>query len=281
MSENKQLCVIHANCQGEPLAGLLQLSAEFSRNWDVRHYTNYTREIIPDADLERCGLFIYQHLGEKWGEFSSAALLARLNSRARPLYAAPFCLPNMYFTGGWPFLVTDIQTDYADTFLNALIDQQVEKAVILKLYLHTDITKFVDLDASLAETFRQGEERERCCSIQVMPLVREQWKRRPLFHTVNHPGKLLCALVANAVLAELGLEALPEALVEAFTPEYANFDMPIHPQVAAYYGLNYGQAGHEFNIFGRLMTFERYVSGYIECRKQGMYKEFWGFMQLV
>ena len=186
MPKNKQLCLLHANCQGEPLARLLLLSAGFSRRWEVRHYTNYTRENIAEADLERCGLFLYQYLDGKWGELASSSLLARLGSEAGSI-----CLPNMYFKGCWPFLTNDSPIDFGDSFLNRLIDQGVEKPAILKLYLHGDITKFIDLEAALAETFRLEEEKERHCAIKTVWLVRECWRRRMLFHTCNHPGKML------------------------------------------------------------------------------------------
>ena len=276
MPTNKQLCLLHANCQGEPLARLLGLSAEFSRRWEVRHYTNYTRESIPDADLETCDLFLYQNLDQKWGDFSSASLLARLNPKARPI-----CVPNLYFLGCWPFLTNDSVMDFGDSFLDRLIDQGVDKPAILKLYLHSDITRFIDLDAALAETFRIEEAKETHSAIKTVPLVREHWKRRMLFHTCNHPGKMLMGHLANGVLAELGIKPLPDALTDNFVLEYSDFDLPIHPQVAAYHGLDYGRQGHEFNVFNRPMTFERYVSRYIERRLQGLEDGFLAFLQLV
>lgn len=41
--DTREECVLHANCQGEPVARLLGLSPEFSGALRVTHYTNYTR----------------------------------------------------------------------------------------------------------------------------------------------------------------------------------------------------------------------------------------------
>ena len=75
---DKPIAILHANCQGRPLAARLLASPEFAGGFMPRVYLNYAREAIPAADLERCGLFLYQHLGPEWGDLSSAALLARL-----------------------------------------------------------------------------------------------------------------------------------------------------------------------------------------------------------
>ena len=80
-----ELCLLHANCQGGPLARLLALSPDFAARWSVRHVINYTREPVPEDALRGCTLFLYQPLGAHWGELASARLLARLNPGAAVL----------------------------------------------------------------------------------------------------------------------------------------------------------------------------------------------------
>ena len=81
---NRPLCILHANCQGEELASLLTASREFSAHWRLRHYTNYTREPIPDEAFAECSLLLYQQLGPQWGDLSSATLLERLPENNPP-----------------------------------------------------------------------------------------------------------------------------------------------------------------------------------------------------
>jgi hypothetical protein len=273
----KKKCLLHANCQGEPLRELLLLSVPFAAECDITHYTNYLREEIPATALAGCDLFLYQHLVSKWEELSSSALLSRLNTRTERL-----CLPNMFFKGLWPFWVNEGPMDFSDVLLEKLLAAGAEKPEILKLYLHGDIRRFANLDQTLADTFQLEEENERLCGVRTLPLVKEFWKSEMLFHTCNHPGKRLLAFVADSVLKRLGYPPLRPEDLAGYQPEYANFDLPFHPVIAAHHGLGYGGAGYEFNVFGRPMDFGRYVSRYIEARRQGVRgPEFLAFLQLV
>jgi hypothetical protein len=276
MRQIKKQCLLHANCQGEPLTELLRLSSDFCKNWDIRHYTNYIKEPVPTAALQNCDFFIYQNLDEKWGEFASASMLRRLNPQAER-----FCMPSMCFTGCWPFWTLHSPIDFGDTLLDKLIDAGAGKPEILKIYLHGQIGNFVDLKEHLESTFKQEEEKEKYCDLQTVPLVRELWQKEMLFYTCNHPAKRLLALLANTLLRRLGFRELPESVMKEYEPEYAEFELPVHPQLAEFFNMQYAGSGYEFRIFKRRMDFGRYVSRYIECRLQGLDKNFIGFLQLV
>ncbi|GHV52098.1 hypothetical protein FACS1894206_00260 [Deltaproteobacteria bacterium] len=276
MRSIKKQCLLHANCQGEPLAELLRLSSDFCKNWDITHYTNYIKEPVPAAALQNCDFFIYQNLDAKWGELASASMLERLNPQAER-----FCMPTMFFKGCWPFWTSQSPINFGDAILNQLIDAGAGKPEILKIYLRGNIGNFVDLRANLESTFTQEEEKEKQCDLRTVPLVRELWQREMLFYTCNHPAKRLLALLANTLLKRLGLKELPESVIKEYEPEYAEFELPVHPQLAEFFAMRYARAGYEFRIFKRRMDFGRYISRYIDCRLQGMDKDFIGFLQVV
>ncbi len=277
---HRELCIMHANCQGDELETLLKASAPFSRKYRLARYTNYTREPIPLEALAGCALFLYQHLEEHWGEFSSASLLARLPATARSL-----CLPNLFFKGYWPFWTRSSPIDFGDILLNRLIDEGAPKPVILKIYLHSDIRVHGDLAASLEETLETERRKEEGSPVKVLEYFLRHWKERPLFHTINHPGRELLELTANGILAQLDLPPLTEEeltpLRGTLFPSYADFDLPIHPQVAAFHGLAFGGPETTYAVFGRRMTFAQYISRYIDCRLNGMDKEFLAYLHFV
>jgi hypothetical protein len=93
----KGRCILHANCQGEPLLERLMASPEFAGGYECVQYTNYTREPVPDDMLARCALFLYQHLGREWDGLASERLVSRLPASTRSL-----CIPNLFFKGYWP-----------------------------------------------------------------------------------------------------------------------------------------------------------------------------------
>ncbi len=275
MSETRKLCLLHANCQGDEYEALLRLTPGFNEEWELYRFTNYTREPVPDELLRRADLFIYQHLEDKWGELASETMLKRLKPKAGSL-----CLPNMFFKGVWPFWVGQAPIDYGDYFLEKLIASGAEKAVILRLYLHNDLSTKFDLQGSLEETLHYEEKKEERCFCRTMPLLRQYWRHEAMFHTVNHPGKRLITYVYGEICRELGLTNLNEDLLDKFQLSYADFELPIHPQVAAFFNLEYVTAGSKFNIYGRPMSFVQYISRYIDCRKNNV-DNFIGYLQIV
>lgn len=275
---NKRTAILHANCQGRPLAARLLASTEFAQDFAPRVYLNYTREEIPEAELSACGLFLYQFLGPEWGGLSSAALLPRL-----PADCLSLCIPNMFFRGPWPLWSGAPGFDYRDVLLDRLLDMGLPRRDILHVYLSTPLDRKFDLDALLAETVARETERQSHTPVRYLDFVLEHWRKRPLFLSVNHPGPELLQLAAAGILGQLGLapptpELLPEA--GALGEGYADFELPVHPQAAAFYGLAYGGEGSAFNVYGKARTAAQYAAAYVDCRLAGE-NDFISYLQLV
>ena len=277
---HRKLCLMHANCQGDELATLFTASAAFNRTYRLIRRTNYTREPINSQDLAACDLFLYQHMGESWGDLASAALLRQL-----PATALALRIPNMAFKGYWPFWTNNSPIAFGDSLLNRLIDEGAPKPVILRIYLHGNIQAFVDLKASLEETVAIERQKEQQSPVKTVGFLLAHWKRRFMFHTINHPGREMLVHAANGILEAAGLPPLgQDELAAAFArglPSYADFDLPVHPQVAAFHGLEFAGPERHYAVFGRTMTFEAYISRYIDCRLNGMDGDFIGYLQLV
>jgi hypothetical protein len=280
---DKRTAILHANCQGEPLAAQLLASPEFARAFAPRVYLNYARQPIPEAELQSCGLFLYQHLGPEWGELSSAALLAKL-----PADCPRLCIPNMFFRGPWPLWSGAPGFDYRDVFLDRLLDMRLPGPEILRLYLTMPLERKFDLDALLAETVARETERQAHTPVRYLDFVLEHWRARPLFLSVNHPGPELLRLAAAGILRELGLAPpeYPEQAAPARFPGaaalgegYADFELPVHPQVAAFYDLGYGGQGRVYNVYGKAKSFAQYAAAYVECRLAGI-DDFIGYLHL-
>lgn len=276
ITDYREDCILHANCQGEPLAVLLGASPDFSSRWRIRQYTNYTREAIPDSTLQNATLFLYQHLGQEWGGLASASLLSRLSAKA-----VPVCIPNMFFSGYWPFWTSDSPMDFGDVVLDKLIAAGAGKPEIMRIYLYGDVRKLGDLDECVARTLRLEKQKEKRCCIRTADFVEANWKTTRLFQTVNHPDVPLLVHAAQKILAHLGLAPIPESFLERFSYEYEGFSLPIHPGVAASHMLAFGGEAAEYPIFGRTLTFAQYVSRYIDCRMNGLEDNFLGYLQLV
>ncbi len=273
MIMERELCIVHANCQGEPLIDRLNLCPEFAERFECRLFTNYVREPIPDADLARCSLFLYQYLGPQWKELASETLLGKLPQTARSL-----CIPNMFFKGYWPTWSGKAGFDYRCELLDGYIDRGLSEDEAILLYLRTNLAAKYDLDAQLRETLRLERERESHTPIKYMDLLEERLGTERLFNTVNHPGPRLMNHAATAILRELGLPEPDKTTLAALGDPFPEFEQPIHPSVAAHFAWPFANPQTEYRIYGRKLTFARYAANYVLARKAGT-TDFIAFLQ--
>ena len=253
---------------------VLHIAYRYSQISFVAHYLKLDFLVAFDA-------FLYQYLGDTWEDLSSRTLLQQLAPSALALQ-----IPNLFFTGYWPFWTSRGPIDFSDALLNRLIDEGAPKSAILKLYMHSDITNFIDLKAALDKTVAIERQKETHTCVTYVDYALRLWKQRMLFLTVNHPGLDLLVHVAQGILNALGLppltgQELARPGLHADFPSYSNFELPVHPQVAAFHGLEFGGPQQTYAVFTRRMTFEQYISRYIDCRLNGMDENFLGYLQLV
>ncbi|MDR2695972.1 MAG: hypothetical protein LBC79_06295 [Deltaproteobacteria bacterium] len=268
---SRALCLIHANCQGDSLHALLAATPAFARCFEIRKYTNYLKEAIPQQDFDRCRVFLYQHLGERWNDLASDALLARLH----PL-ACRIRIPNLLFKGYWPLWTNKSAMNYGDMLLDLLASRGYAESEVLHVYLRGRLAAKYDLDALLDDNLFRERQKEKDAVIALTDFIEDHWRARQLFLTPNHPDGVLLLAIADAVLESLGLGRTPLALRSAFTPDYPDFALPIHPQVGEHFGLPFARADRLYNIYGRPMTFARYAACYIHCliRRLGNFEAF-------
>ncbi|MBQ7617354.1 MAG: hypothetical protein IJS50_00625 [Desulfovibrio sp.] len=256
-----ELCLLQANCQGEVLELLLSQSA-FAKHFTVKRYLNYTREVIPEEELASCRLFLYQHLGEHFGDLASNKLLARLGPRSTSLE-----LPNLFFKGYWPFWTNAIKViEFANELLEHLLDLGLTTKEILQIYLQGSHPWF----NKVAEIAEQSLERERAkeakAEIKCAKLIASYWREEALFFTVNHPGTRLSLYVANSLLSLLGYPPLPKSLLTSFVHPESYFCLPIHPQVGKILRLNFTGSDVRYPIFQSALTHREFVIAYLSCR---------------
>lgn len=273
---SKELCVIHANCQADPVMQLLAIHPEFSRRFRLQKFTNYLQEKIPPEALKTCTLFIYQHLGSKWGDTSSDTLLSQIAPAAERL-----AIPNMLFKGYWPFWKSGGLVDFCDAYLETLLGMKLAKKEILYMYLTANLSTKYDLQAMFDESIAHERNKEEGCIVHSVDLVLEWFQQEKIFSTINHPAKRLILHVTNAILRALGmrpLSATETALLE--NDPYPDFHLPIHPQVANFHGLSFANEKTLYSVYGKQKTFEEYIHNYVDCRLLDI-DNFVGYLHLV
>ena len=148
------------------------------------------------------------------------------------------------------------------------------------MYLHGKLAEKFNLDALLAENLFRERRKEKEAVIALTGFIEENWRTQRLFLTPNHPDRILLLAIADAVLESLGLGRVPPSLRSSFTPDYPDFELPIHPQVGMHFGLPFAGADRLYPIYGRPMNFARYAACYVHCLSRS-FGNFEAFLHLV
>lgn len=271
----RELCIIHANCQGDPLVFLLQNSAAFSARYDIVKYTNYTKEPVPSEALQKAELFVFQRLSEEWSELATEALLNQLNPRALALE-----IPNQLFMGYWPFWRPTGPINFSDTFLDHLVDKGLNHTEALHVCLRSPLEKMYDLEAIYNETIRREHEKQHSTIVRPVELVEKLWKQEKLFTTVNHPSPRLLVHVANGILRSLDMPELDQNIARQCPLCDDAFELPIHPRVGSFFGLAFANETTRYATYGKRLTYAQYAACYLDCRMQGI-DNFIGYLHSV
>lgn len=269
----KELCIVHANCQGEPLVERLLTSPEFAARFECEIHTNYTRQPVPGERLDRCALFLHQYLGPEWGELASASLLERL-----PRKAASLCVPNMFFKGYWPTWSGRTGFDFRCERLDQCIAMGLSPEETVLFFLHSDPGEHFDLLDLVGKSITRERERETRTPVKYLDLIIDNYRDVRLFNTVNHPGRMLMDHAARGVLAQLGLAAPDEDALARLNPPFADFEQPVNPRVARFFGWDFARTDTKYRIYGRRMTFAQFTVNYVMAAKAGE-SDFIGFLQ--
>lgn len=272
----KKLCIVHANCQGEPLAEFLRRVPGFGDTHEVRLYTNYIFEPIAYQDLARCEVFLYQHLDEggKWGDLASARLLAHLPATARVL-----SIPSMFFRGYWPFWQGGENFSFSDEVLERLLAAKLPKAELLRVYLRGNVVPGPEVEARTMRSLAHERTKEARTPIKYVDLILKYFRDEMLFSQVNHPGERLLSHVGREVLRFLDVPEPPQGVEACMGELYPEFTLPIHPSVAAHWGLSFADENTRYPLFGKNKTFARYAEDYVDARMHGI-EDFIAYLRL-
>lgn len=246
---------------------------EFADRYECRLFTNYVKEPVPDDLLARCDLFLYQYLGPGWGDLASEKLLGKLPQGARSL-----CVPNMFFKGYWPMWSGEKGFDYRCSHLDEIIDMGLPPEETVLLFLRLDVTKQFDLLDVVNRTLQQEREREAHTPVKYLHVIVDNYREQRLFNTVNHPGGLLVNHAAKGVLEHLGFTPPEVSRWEALGEPFPEFEQPVNPAIGAFFGWDFAKQDTQYEIYGRKMTFTRYVANYVTARKAGI-TDFIGYLQ--
>ncbi|GAB7081645.1 WcbI family polysaccharide biosynthesis putative acetyltransferase [Megalodesulfovibrio paquesii] len=249
---------------------MLNLSSAFRDQFEVRTFRCHLGE-RPDAEqLRQCALLIIHYLREKHGALSGKAICSALSSGARVVR-----IPYVTWKPFWPQLGPDPrQTQpgadpgifpYGDSFVSRLVQEGLPPQAIVEQYAaHAESPEF--LDGLLCSNIKYIRSLETDATIDVPRLLRRIRTAR-LFNSFNHPRAELLLELANQILEYCHFPLLTLDAVKHFADLGGNYQVPVHPQIARHFGLQYGHQEERYQIRGELLSWEEYMYRYASWQR--------------
>lgn len=256
---------MHANCQGEVLLRMLGGHDEFVQAFDCRLFTNYIREPLPADVLAGCDVFLYQYLGDEWGELASNRLLSQLGPKCVSL-----CIPNYFCRTYWPLEFNAGKNVLRDRLLEDIRKHRPTRKEFIHLASRPSLLRHYDLQGIVERSLAHERGKEVRTPIKYLDRMISEGRKRRLFHTINHPGEELLVDTANQILDQLGLD--PSLVSDSLGPDdyYTALDLPVHPGLAEIFSLEWLDEKTTFNLYGYRVNYAQFVLIYSEYRDSGV-----------
>ncbi len=259
-------CLVSANCQGVPLIKQLLAFKPFQKSYYPEYFINFKKEIIPLEKLQTCNLLIYQKLGTSWNEISEEYLLAHVNPKAKVV-----CMPNIYNNTLWPISkgTGNLSNPYDETYIDELMQRGLSLNEILYLVKKADFSKHYDLQSMYEKSMEIERNKGYARCSEICDYIEENFSKRKLFTTFNHPYGSLLNLAAKVVLEEIGYRNVPDSLIPNISCD-EDYYMPIHHSVAKFFHLSYIDENTKFPVYGNMLTYSEYIAGYVLSRQNNL-----------
>lgn len=257
-------------------------------------YLAYRDYVLPFCEDEAKYIKIYEPLSDENREFlvnsdiivtqnletKHEASLQDLDIKAK-IHPVPF----INFVGGyWPYggfphpkskkydenhEFQPYNPEIGDLYLNKLLEKNIPFEECVERYLNEDINKIAKLDRRMEMTLAMIERQDKTCGYGVAPFIRDNFRKELLFTSPGHFRRPIALLLINELFGRLDVEPrLIERLNRLYpgNPHACSDITPIHPQVAAHFGLDFISENQRYRYwFEGRFTFAEYCHRYVRC----------------
>ena len=264
---SKSNCLILTNCHGGRLAQVFSLSAAFIRKYEIIYRPVHLQQAPSEKEIENCGVFLYQHIDDRWDELASHKMLQRM-----PAKCISIQLPKLSSHVYWPYFDRPVVKEpawcipcekfpYYEKFILECIDAGLSVDATVGEYLEHDISKVIDLDRKIIENKRYLANSTNCSDINLNHLIFGKLGERSLFASPNHPILWLLIEEANMILEILGFKRIEQEAANDLVKDW-EFYLPIHPSIIRYFSLVTPTTDTRYRMHGIERTFEEYIWEY-------------------
>lgn len=156
-----------------------------------------------------------------------------------------------------PFPNGPFPADLGDAWLNRALEGPRGAPAIVQAYLALDVARVVDLVRMRDLALAAQAERDKLIGVDFASRIAESFRQRPLFLSPRTPGPEMFDWLAQAAFARLGIAYAGEA------PTSSARELPIHPSVAAHFGLDWARGQVCRQGWVEAVDFAEYVRRYL------------------
>jgi len=276
---SRPVIVVHGNCVVSCLIDVLESLPGAADSFEIAGVA-FARPPVEDAVLARAELIVTQNR-----LFGLSLPLPELVSRL-PEGVPTLRMPNVMLPSLWPLSCTDprdapdaehpfgryskSQTDsLALRIMRTVANSEARRAA----YLSVDLDSVVDLGRLHEIQAEQLVQNEQDCDVQVAAYVLTTFRKQRLFYAHHHPTPALVLYLTGQILShprfarfrpgsiDGSLRAAAAYLAERLP--FAGEEVPIHPQVGRYFGLEWWSPDLVYRLDRREFTFEQWLDAYM------------------
>ncbi len=257
----------YGNCQLDAICDQLSASNDFSKLYEyipakpVHMLAKGDLQTIK-TDFSQIDLLIYQEVGNNFkngSEFSSSHVLSFLKRNCQKI-----CIPSIFFNAYFPDfheiiiknrgpLITPLMGAYHDLNILFAYVHGFKSGDFVKIYNNKNFYDKTYCQKLFNDALKSLQEREinNQVDICISDFICENYQKKKLFNSQNHPKPVLIQYVIDNILLKLGLNFR----IQVKKGKLDILESPVHPSI--YHNLNL-----KFNNQLDFLTFKGVINGY-------------------
>jgi Polysaccharide biosynthesis enzyme WcbI len=270
VSSKKINVLMIGNCQAQTVYEALARTSEFNLRLTAKyHFVGLQTNLqeVGRVELEGSDVLLVQDIRD-WANYP---LRQYIRADVRIVK-----FPLLHFASLWPFDHYNGPGDkeaydrewpnltflYHDGLLARLRKEIPDREHRLSVYRSLSVDGLINFVRLHAFEQRRLTAMDNQFGCQIGQFILENFKRRKLFYTTNHPNGQITAMLMQYLLGHLGID--PVHRPNASLDHLKRLQVPVHPKVAQALGVKWAHENTKYLYGGEHITWETYVRRYID-----------------
>jgi hypothetical protein len=262
--------VIIGNCQAQTVCEALVRSRDFNSRLNAKyHFVGLQQNLheLGKAELESSEVLLVQEIRD-WEKYPLRSYIRNDVKLVK--------FPLLHFASLWPFDHYNGPGDkeayerewpnltflYHDGLLARLRKEMPDREERLAAYRSLEVDGVINFVRLHDFEKRRLTAMDKQFGFEIGRFILDNFQRRRLFYTTNHPNAEIFAMLMQYLLGHLGIDDAfrPAAILD----HLQRLQVPVHPKVAKALGVRWADENTKYLYRGEEITWETYVRSYID-----------------